>query len=285
MSKVPDLKPLVDAHFRSRDEDEALFIYDVVESLEHGSPWPRRLYESGGAEKVMGPCACRALGKVLEAEKNNTPVVWSDDDESFTSDSEFGTFNYIELSSDFEEVKVKDEGNEVRKGKEKVGLSEDREEVKVQGLKEIEKGKGKEICKGKGKESVDLWPEDLYDYSKRMQRKGFMVCFDATGKLCALPRSGAPPSASGSAGGASGDGSPHGGSGGGGSSTGGRKPYLRSDFAKDMASFAAATSSSRKRKGVLDAYMSPYNNCWVGFCWIMLMTSFCAGAAGNSFLL
>ncbi|KMS98175.1 hypothetical protein BVRB_4g095030 [Beta vulgaris subsp. vulgaris] len=65
-----NLEPLIDAHFETTDEGEAMFIYDVMKSIENGSPWPRRLYESGAAEKCMGPQGCKALGVVLDGIKD-----------------------------------------------------------------------------------------------------------------------------------------------------------------------------------------------------------------------
>ncbi|KMT12453.1 hypothetical protein BVRB_5g103820 [Beta vulgaris subsp. vulgaris] len=83
-----NLEPLIDAHFETTDEGEATFIIDVIRSIENGSPWPRRLYDSGAASKCMGPTACKALGVVLEEIKDMKEPWFPDDSFSESSEEE-----------------------------------------------------------------------------------------------------------------------------------------------------------------------------------------------------
>ncbi|KMT11588.1 hypothetical protein BVRB_5g109030 [Beta vulgaris subsp. vulgaris] len=103
-----NLEPLIDAHFETTDEGEAMFIYDVMKSIENGSPWPRRLYESGDAEKCMGPTACKALGVVLKNIKDVKEPWFPDDLPSESSEEdEIVKDGVIDLVSSEEEVKEK----------------------------------------------------------------------------------------------------------------------------------------------------------------------------------
>lgn len=98
-----NLEPLIDAHFETTDEGEATFIIDVIRSIENGSPWPRRLYDSRAASKCMGPTTCKALGVVLEEIKDMKEPWFPDDLFSESSEEE----EIIDLVSSEEDVKEK----------------------------------------------------------------------------------------------------------------------------------------------------------------------------------
>ncbi|KMS96843.1 hypothetical protein BVRB_8g199190 [Beta vulgaris subsp. vulgaris] len=63
---ILNLSPLIDALFETDDDGKMLLNKDICDSFGHGSPWPRRFYESGGAEHHMGPSVKKALESALD---------------------------------------------------------------------------------------------------------------------------------------------------------------------------------------------------------------------------